>query len=406
MIKIGKRSFLLIMALFMLLFLAPLMAQEAPENYKNPILPGFHPDPSVCRVGEDYYLVNSTFEWYPGLPVYHSRDLVNWELIGYGTHRPEQLRLSDGLGNSMGVFAPTIRHHKGTFYIINTCVACGGNFYITASNPAGPWSDPVWLNAPGIDPSLFWDDDGRCYYIGHGNLLNTEAHPNPWGVWMQELDTEKGALVGEAAQLTFGHAVNAIWTEGPHLYKIQGKYLLMVAEGGTEYNHSVTFHCSDSLWGPYVPNQVNPAISHRHLGMDYPVYAVGHADLVETQNGDWWSVMLAKRRVDGFTPLARETFMTPLKMEMNSGQLTPIYNPGIGRLKMEQKRPDLPWTPVPVVPARDNFEIQELALQWNFLRVPLEKWYSIREDGLILSLRPQVADSLVNPSMVVRRMWC
>ncbi len=394
----------LIPVLILALFISSIQAQEAPETYTNPILPGYHPDPSVCRVGEDYYLVNSTFEWYPALPVYHSRDLVNWELIGYGVDRPDQLELSEGLDNSMGVFAPTIRHHEGIFYIINTCVLCGGNFYITATNPAGPWSDPIWLDAPGIDPSLFWDDDGRCYYIGHGNLDENDPLGRQWGVWMQELDTEQGKLFGERAQLSYGHATNAIWTEGPHLYKIQGKYLLLVAEGGTEYMHSVTFHCSDKLWGPYIPNQVNPAITHRHLGMDYPVYAVGHADLVETQNGEWWSVMLAKRLVDGFTPLARETFMTPVKMEMYSGELTPIYNPGVGRLEKEQKRPDLPWTPVPEIPARDNFVSQELALQWNFLRVVHEKWYSTGEDGLELDLRPEVADSLVNPSMVMRRI--
>jgi alpha-N-arabinofuranosidase len=329
---------------------------------------------------------------------------VNWELIGYGAHRTEQLKLGDGLGDSMGVFAPTIRYHNGVFYIINTCVACDGNFYITATDPAGPWSDPVWLDAPGIDPSLFWDDDDRCYYIGHGNLLNDEEHPNPWGVWMQELDTNRGELVGDTKQLTFGHATNALWTEAPHLYKIDGSYLLLVAEGGTELYHSVTAHVSKELWGPYVPNHINPVLTHRHLGGEYPVYAVGHADLVQTQEGEWWSVMLGKRKIDGYTPLARETFLCPVNMESNDGVLTPIFNPGIGRLEPEQNRPDLPWTPVPEIRARDNFDTEELALQWNFLRVPYEKWHSVDENGLNLLLRPQVADSLVNPSMVVRRI--
>lgn len=246
---------------------------------------------------------------------------------------------------------------------------------------------------PGIDHSLFWDDDGHCYYIGHGNLEKDPNQKDPWGVWMQELDTEKSKLVGEAQPLTFGFATNAVWTEGPHLYKIQGKYLLLVAEGGTEYNHSVAFFCSNKLWGPYVPNLVNPAISHRHLGKDYPVYAVGHADLVETQNGDWWSVMLA-----------RETFLTPVKMEMHDGALTPIYNPGLGRLKMEQKRPNLPWTPVKELPVRDEFDGDQLRLEWNFLRAPMETWYSLEEGALTIQLRPQVADSMVNPSMVVRRI--
>lgn len=391
--------------LLILLFLpVQLNAQDAPETFQNPILPGFHPDPSVCRVGEDYYLVNSTFEWFPGLPVYHSKDLVNWELIGYGITRSDQVELPVGLGNSMGVFAPTIRYHEGTFYIINTCVQCEGNFYITATDPAGPWSDPVWLGSPGIDPSLFWDDDGRCYYVGHGNLSGKQEWPSQQGAWMQELDLEQGKLVGQRKQLTHGHANNAQWTEGPHLYKIDGKYLLLVAEGGTDFHHSVTFHNSDELWGPYVANYSNPAITHRHLGKDYPVHAVGHADLVQTQNGEWWSVMLAKRRVDGYTLLARESFMTPVNMEEHDGVLTPVYNPGIGHLLMEQKRPDLPWSPVNPIPARDEFEDEELALQWNFLRTPYEKWYNLEDGSLFIRLRPEVADSLVNPSLIARRI--
>ncbi|HSM46882.1 MAG TPA: family 43 glycosylhydrolase, partial [Draconibacterium sp.] len=133
--------------LLILLLLPAFAFAQAPETYKNPILSGFHPDPSICRVGDDYYLVNSSFEWYPGLPVFHSKDLVNWQLIGYGIHRPTQVELPVGLKDSRGVYAPTIRHHEGVFYIINTCVNCKGNFYITATNPAGPWSEPVWLGS-------------------------------------------------------------------------------------------------------------------------------------------------------------------------------------------------------------------------------------------------------------------
>ena len=370
----------------------------------NPILPGFHPDPSICRVGEDYYLVNSTFEWYPGLPVYHSRDLVNWKLISHGIDRPGQVDFPDGLDNSMGVFAPTIRYHEGTFYIINTCVQCGHNFYLTATDPAGPWSDPVWLDAPGIDPSLFWDEDGKCYYVGNGNLKKEQEWPQQQGVWMQELDLEKGQLTGPRKQLTHGHANNAVWAEGPHLYKINGRYILLVAEGGTDFHHSITVHQSDRLWGPYISNYVNPVFTHRHLGLDYPIHSVGHADLVETQNGEWWSVMLAKRFVDGYTLLARETFLTPVRMEEQGEWLTPVYNPGIGRIQTEQKRPDLPWSPVEPVPSREDFEGSELALHWNFLRTPLERWYRLEEGHLKMDLRPQVADSLVNPSLIARRI--
>lgn len=379
-------------------------AYAQPENYKNPVLSGFHPDPSICRVGEDYYLVNSSFEWYPGLPVYHSRDLVNWELIGYGIHRPNQVELPVGLKDSRGVYAPTIRYHKGVFYIINTCVQCKGNFYITATKPEGPWSDPVWLGSRGIDPDLFWDDDGTCYYTGHANITGVNDWPNKNGVWMQKLDLEQGKLVGERKQLTHGHAKNARWTEGPHLYKIDGKYMLMVAEGGTGFHHSVTVHHSDSVWGPYIPSHSNPVLTHRHLGKNYPIHSVGHADLVETQNGEWWSVMLAKRLVEGSTLLARETFLTPVSFENNEGILTPVFNPGIGHLLNEQKRPNLPWTPLKKPSVLDEFQNTELNLYWNFLRTPYEKWYELKDGNLKIQLRPEVLDSLVNPSFIARRI--
>jgi len=379
-------------------------AQQVPGNFRNPVLPGFYPDPSVCRVGDDYYLVNSSFEWFPGLPVHHSRDLVNWELIGYGITRPGQVDLPEGLGDSRGVFAPTIRYHDGLFYIINTCVDCNGNFYITATNPAGPWSDPVWLHSPGIDPSLFWDDDGRCYYVGHGNLTGEQDWPDQQGAWMQELDLAQQKLVGRRSQLTHGHASNAVWAEGPHLYKINGTYMLLVAEGGTDFHHSVTMHHSDSLWGPYIPYHVNPVLTHRHLGKEYPLYAVGHADLVKTQRGEWWSVMLGKRRMDGYTLLARETFMTPVTFEDQDGMPTPVFNPGVGRLSLEQERPDLPWTPVEPSPSRDEFNGEQLSLHWNFLRTPFEKWYRLADGTLEIDVRPETAERFENPSLIARRI--
>jgi alpha-N-arabinofuranosidase len=381
-----------------------LSAQTAKETFINPIIPGFHPDPSICRVGEDYYLVNSTFEWFPGIPVYHSRDLVNWELIGHGIHRPGQVDLPEGLGDSRGVYAATLRFHDGTFYIINTCVNCNGNFYITATDPAGPWSDPVWLPTRGIDPSLFWDDDGRSYYVGHANITGKNDWPNKNGAWIQEIDLEHGKLLGEPVQLTHGHAANARWTEGPHIFKIDGRYLLMVAEGGTGFHHAVTIHESENLMGPYIPNHANPVLTHRHLGYDYPIHSVGHADLVRTQNGEWWSVMLGKRKVDGYTLLARETFLAKVDLQYQEGMLTPVFNRGIGRLLEVQDRPDLPWNPVPPLPATDDFEEEKLALHWNFLRTPLESWHQIGEGSLKLQLRPQVVDSLVNPSLVARRI--
>jgi len=388
--------------IYLLLISLLVHSQTAPETFKNPILPSYYPDPSICRVGDDYYMVNSTFEWFPGMPIHHSKDLINWELIGYGIHRPKQLELQEGLGDYMGVFAVTIRYHDGLFYLINTCVLCekGGNFYVTAENPAGPWSDPVWLDAPGIDPSLMWDDDGKCYYVGHGNLKGHQDWPDQQGAWLQELDVEQGKLVGQRKQLSYGHANNAVWTEGPHLYKINGKYMLMVAEGGTGYNHATTVHHSDSVWGPYVSDMVNPVMTHRHLGRDYPFHSMGHTDIIETQNGEWWAVMLGKRYVDGYTLLARETFLCPVFFE---GQ-TPIFNVGKGIVEPEMKRPNLPWTPYDPKTTRDEFKGDKLGLVWNMLRTPHENWYSVSDGKVALSLRPNVLDSLTNPSLLGRRI--
>lgn len=371
-----------------------------PDHFENPIISGFNPDPSICRVGDDFYIVTSSFEFYPGMPVYKSRDLVNWNLIGYGLHRPDQVQIPKGLKDSRGIYAVTIRHHKDTFYLITTCVTCGGNFYVTATNPAGPWSDPVWLDSPGIDPSLFFDDDGKCYYTGHANISKVNDWPDKNGVWIQELDLNTKKLVGQRKQLTHGHATNARWTEGPHLYKINGKYLLLVAEGGTGYHHAVTVFHSDSIFGPYIPDHSNPVLTHRNLGQDYPIHSVGHSDLVQLQNGDWWGVALGKRKKDGKTLLGRESFLTPVAFE---GQ-TPVYNPGIGKLENNGKRPDLPWSPVPLAEIKDQFKGDKLGLQWNFARTPQGNFYSLSDGKLKMKLLPEIMDSLVSPSMIIRRI--
>lgn len=386
------------------LFYLNVSGQTAPENFKNPILSGFFPDPSICRVGDTYYMVNSSFEWFPGLPIHESKDLVNWKLIGYGLSRTSQIEYQDGLRNSNGIFAPTIRHHNGTFYIICTMVGGKGNFIITAKNPAKSWSDPMWIeNAPGIDPSLFWDDNGKCYYTGAGIIDGSQNEwPGKNGIWMQEIDPDKGELIGDKKQLTYGHASNARWAEGPHLYKINGEYVLLIGEGGTGEYHAVTVFNSKEVWGPYIPNHANPVMTHRHLNNSYPIGQTGHADLVQTQNGEWWSVMLAKRKVDGYITLARETFLAKVKMTEQESGVTPIFNPGKGLLKFEQKRPDLQWTPVEKNPIKDDFNTN-LGLDWNFLRTPKSNWYSINDGVLKLKLKPQTLEELKNPSFVAKR---
>lgn len=371
--------------------------QEIPTHFQNPILSGFAPDPSICRVNDDYYLVTSSFASFPGIPIYHSKDLVNWELIGHGISRPEQLNF-DGIKDEKGIWAVTIRHNNGLFYLITTCSNCGGNFYITSKNPVGPWSDPVWLkDADGIDPSLFWDDDGKCYYTG-----NTWSFKKSWSgqcaIWGQELDLKQQKLIGEKKILTYGHANNAAYTEAPHLYKVDNRYLLITAEGGTNEIHAVSAHHSSKVLENYISDKINPVLTHRNLGKDYPIQAVGHADLVQTQNGDWWAVVLGKRLVENETPLSRETFLCKVKMENG----TPIFNPGYGKVLLEQERPDLPWTPVKKVPFKDEFDSDKLDLKWFTIRTPSKDFYSITNGKLNLKLLPQVIDSLKHSSMLIQ----
>lgn len=294
----------------------------------NPILPGFYPDPSICAVGDDFYLVNSSFAYFPGIPIMHSKDLAHWEQIGNACDRESQLPLGD-TGHSRGLFAPTIRYHEGTFYIICTNVSYGGNFIITAQNPTGPWSEPHYIEgADGIDPSLFFDEDGTCYYIG--------THPNPagcqydgdWYIWIQELDIENMKLVGEVHNVWNGAMRNIIWPEGPHLYKIGEYYYIMHAEGGTGPDHAVTVCRSKNVYGSYENNFCNPILTHRHLGRKYPICYVGHADLVKTINDEWYMVMLAVRPLEGYTTMGRETFLARVEWEND----WPVVNPGVGRL--------------------------------------------------------------------------
>ena len=230
--------------------------------------------------------------------------------------------------------------------------------------------------------------------------VEKEAWPAQSVAFHQELDLEQQKLVGERHLLTYGHANNAAYTEGPHLYKINGKYLLMVSEGGTEMNHALTVHHSDSLNGPYISNYINPVLTHRHLGEDYAVHAVGHGDLVQTQHGEWWCVMLGKRQINKITTLGRETFLAKVNFEGD----TPIFNAGQGKLLMKQQRPNLPWAPFQKNSDRDDFDGDELGFKWSTLRTPKTSFYTLENDQLKLRLREEVMDSLVNSSVLLQRI--
>ncbi|MBK9925214.1 MAG: glycoside hydrolase family 43 protein [Anaerolineales bacterium] len=373
------------------------------RTFQNPILSGCYPDPSICRVGEDYYLVTSTFEYFPGLPIFHSRDLVHWRQIGHVLDRPSQLDLDD-VRPSGGLYAPTIRYHNGTFYVINTLMngkTQSGNFVVTATQPQGPWSEPYWLDADGIDPSLFFDDDGKCWYVG--THLNEEGHyTGHTEIFLQELDLEKMKLVGEIVILWDGAVKGVVWAEAPHIYKINGWYYLMIAEGGTAHHHSVTIVRSKNIAGPYATYRGNPILTHRHLGLDYPIVGAGHADLVETQNGEWWAVLLAMRPYGGYYyNLGRETLLVPVRWEDEF----PIFSPGTGRVEFEYTAPNLPEQVWDAMPAREDFNNTTLPYHWNFMRTPRDEFYSLSERPgfLRLKLRPQHLCEQSNPSFVGRR---
>ncbi len=303
----------------------------------NPIISGFYPDPSICRVGDDYYLVNSSFAYFPGIPVFHSRDLEHWNQIGNAIDRTDQIKLDKCLV-SQGIYAPTIRYHKGLFYIITTNVPDGGNFIVTAEDPAGPWSDAYMLGdaAPGIDPSLFFDEDDKCYYIGTRPNSEGEKYFGNWEIYIQEVDLTQMKLTGQSSSVWQGAMRNAYWPEGPHLYKKEGYYYILTAEGGTERNHSIMVARSKSILGPYEGDPKNPILTHRHLGKDYPVQCVGHGDLVQTQEEKWYMVMLGMRPCKGFTSLGRETFLAKVNWEEG----WPVVNQGIGKLEEYVTFPD------------------------------------------------------------------
>ncbi len=365
----------------------------------NPILPGFNPDPSICRVGDDYYICTSSFTWYPGLPIYHSRDLINWELVGHAINRPGMVNL-DGVKDKDGVWAPTLRHHEGRWYIFCN-VSNRGNFFITATDIRGPWSDPVFIKGmDGIDPSVFWDDDGRAYVMANTTRFPNRKYQASTAIYMQQIDLTDGTLTGERHILTSGHALNARYGEAPHLYKIDGRYVLVIAEGGTNFNHAVTVMTSNSLFGPYLPQQVNPVLTQRHYGHNSPLQCVGHADLVMTPAGKWYAVALGKRMVGGRHAFTRETFLCPVAIE--GGEF--IFNPGQGGMTMDIPRPELPECPVAVVPSHDGFDGTELPPHWYFERIPHTPFHRIGDGRLTLSLRPETLDSLVSPAMTFRRV--
>lgn len=369
-----------------------------PATFENPVVPGFASDPSVCRSGDDYYLVTSTFEYLPGLPIYHSRDLVHWRLIGNALARAEQVDFT-GRTSSKAIFAPTIRCDHGRFHIVTTDVEGIGSFLITASDPAGPWSKPVRLpeDVFTMDPSLFFDDDGTVYYTRHGELRDG-------GVFQARIDLFSGRLLEKPRLIWRG--TGGIWPEGPHLYKRDGWYYLMIAEGGTSYEHRITMARSRSPWGPFEPHPDNPILTHMDAP-ESPFQALGHADLVETQDGHWWATLLAIRPqqvgADRHHHIGRETLLAPVRWREDGW-------PDIGvdrRLPQPLSTDGLPaWAPWPAPPVRETFTAADvLPPHWVMLRSVATHPWSLGERPGFLRLhgRPTGLESIDPPAFVGRR---
>ena len=375
---------------------------------QNPILPGFHPDPSICRVGADFYLVNSTFEWFPGVPVHHSRDLQNWRPLGHILTRRSQLDLR-GVADSAGVWAPSLSHADGRFWLIYTNLRNTGFgrpfkdikiFLTTSENILGPWSEPAELDSIGFDPSLFHDDDGRKY------LVNMEwdfrkGHYRFAGIVVQELDPATRQLTGARTKILQKDKLS----EGPNIYQRGGWYYLMLAEGGTGWNHGIAMARSRAILGPY---ELDPQDSVLTTRDDYghPLQKAGHGELVETAAGEWYLAHLAGRPIspERRCILGRETCLQQVTWS-EDGWLR-LAHGGHQPLIAAPAPAGLPEVPWPALPARDDFAGAGLDASWSSLRVPLDDaWLSLSERPGCLRLRGR--DSLhswFEQSLVAKRL--
>jgi xylan 1,4-beta-xylosidase len=345
----------------------------------NPVIPGFHPDPSICRVGADYYLACSSFEYFPGVPVFHSHDLVHWTQIGNALDRPSQLRLPPDTPASGGIYAPTLRHHDGRFWLIVTNVNDGGNLLVTTTDPAGPWSDPVRLpGVTGIDPDLAWDENGDCWC--------TTA-----GIGQVRIDPHTGRTVGPAHRLWSG-TPGVGCPEAPHLYRVGDYWYLLIAEGGTERGHGVSIARGSTPTGPFEPCPANPILTHR--SSDHPIQNTGHADLVQAPDDSWWMVLLGVRPhggTPGWHVIGREVFLAPVRWVDGW--------PVVGGLSLALPAPGWPLRPGPVLPRRDDFDLSGIHPRWISPRDRPEQHYGTKERPGWLTLHAR-GGSLDDPDVV------
>jgi len=377
----------------------------------NPIMAGFYPDPSITRVGDDYYLVNSTFAYFPGIPVLHSKDLKNWKQIGNVIERPSQMNFL-GDQTSRGLFAPSINYWKGTYYVTCTLIDRKGNFVVTAKDPAGPWSDPVWLpQVKGIDPSLFFDTDKAYIVYNNDAPGNRPLYPGHRTIRTFEFDPVQLKVIGDEIQLVNGGvdiSKKPVWIEGPHIFKRQQYYYLCAAEGGTSVNHSQVVFRSASPTGPYVPYEHNPILTQRNLdpNREHPITSAGHAELVEGPDGKTYAVFLAVRPYEGnFYNTGRETFIAPVKWQDG----WPIINPDKQGIEYTYQADFKEVKQKDANPTSGNFAYRikfedKLAPELLFLRTRDTSWYKLdKGSGLTMNLKAETCMGKGNPAFIGKR---
>ncbi len=381
------------------------------SQYMNPIMAGFYPDPSICRKGDTYYMVNSTFGYFPGVPIFTSKDLVNWKQIGHVLDRPSQFNFT-GKEMYKGIYAPAIEYnsYNDTFYMVTTGLAAGGNFFVKTKDPTKGWSDPIKLkDIKHIDPSFFFDDDGKAYIVNNYATETSPTYKGEHSIRIHEFDVKNDQLTGKSKEIIRSGANPAdkpIWIEGPHLYKINGYYYVMAAEGGTGDQHSEVVFRSKSPWGPYEAATYNPILTQRDLPSERynKITSTGHADLIQTPQGDWWAVFLGVRPYEREYTFntGRETFLLPVEWEnefpiinkkqtaipivVNKKNLQPIENFNNGNFIDNQQ-----------------FDCSELDFSWVFIRTPQESFHKLENGKLIITPLPISIESMQSPASVVRR---
>ena len=384
----------------------------------NPMLAGWYSDPSFCTNGEgDYYLVTSSFTFFPGVPVFHSTDLVNWRQIGNVLDRPEHLPHLDGQQVSGGIYAPDIKYNPAnrTYYMITTDVK-GGNFFVKTQDPAGDWSDPIYLPVvQGIDPSFFFDEDGRAYIVNNDDA--PDGKPEYTGhrtIRCVEFDVENDCTVGDRKVIVNKGSRpenEPIWIEGPHLYKINGTYYLMCAEGGTGVHekHSEVIFKGETPFGPFVPYEGNPILTQ--VGLDPhradPITCAGHADMLQGPDGQWWAVFLADRPYsEDFENLGRETHMLPVSWTEDGWPVILPAGEGVPRIVRHEGVVRGENITFGNFSQEDEFDSTVLGDAWMTLRGPAKDHYSLESHPGFLELlcSESKATEMHTPSLVVRRM--